>query len=59
MVFPEPLNPKSPNFSFGSNPKYKLLTTLTFFLQQLKKVLYNPSILVDKLGLVLILLISA
>ena len=59
VVFPEPLKPNKPNFSLGSRPKYKLLTTLTFFLQQLKNVLYNPSIFVDKFGLVFIFLISA
>ena len=48
MVFPEPLNPKSPNFSLGSSPKYKLLIALTFFPQQTKNVFFNPDIFVDK-----------
>ena len=46
VVFPEPLNPNNPNFSLGSRPKYKLFTTLTFLEQQLKNVLYNPSIFI-------------
>ena len=36
--FPLPLNPNKPNFSFDSNPKFKFLTALMLFPQQIKYV---------------------
>ena len=44
--FPLPLKPNKPNFSFGSNPKYKFLTARLFKPKQLKNVLETLLIIV-------------
>ena len=49
VVFPEPLKPNKPNFSFGSNPKYRLFIALTFGLQHGKNVFVKFVILVENI----------
>ena len=59
VVFPEPLCPNIPNFSFGSRIRYKLFIAFTFLQQQHEVyVLFNDSIFVDNSPLFITLSIS-